>query len=208
MPNKKTIALTTQQYEIIIKTIKEGFIVDGKVFRSNNRVATILVLEANLGLRIGDVLALTLHSIIKDGDRHRLNIIEDKTDKQRAFTVPLDIYNYIKMYCLENNIKSNARIFDLSDRAIQKQLKLVCDYLGFENISTHSFRKYFATQIYINNNYNIALVRQLLQHSNTSITQKYIGISTQEVENALNNNWGVFTLPAEKSNPNKKVARY
>lgn len=187
MPNKKTIALTTQQYEIIIKTIKEGFIVDGKVFRSNNRVATILVLEANLGLRIGDVLALTLNSIITDGDRYRLNIVEDKTDKRRTFTVPIDIYNYIRMYCLENNIKSNARIFDISDRAIQKQLKLVCDYLGFENISTHSFRKYFATQIYINNNYNIALVRQLLQHSNTSITQKYIGISTQEVENALNN---------------------
>lgn len=187
MPNKKTIALTTQQYKIIIKTLKEGFIVDGKVFRINNRIATILVLEANLGLRIGDVLALTLNSIIRDGDRYRLNIIEDKTDKRRTFTVPVDIFNYIRMYCLENNIKSNARIFDLSDRAIQKQLKLVCDYLGFDNISTHSFRKYFATQIYINNNYNIALVRQLLQHSNTSITQKYIGISTQEVENALNN---------------------
>jgi len=168
MPNKKTAALTTEQYKSIIKTLKEGFIVDGKVFRINNRIATILVLEANLELRIGDVLALTLHSIIKDGDRYRLNIIEDKTDKQRAFTVPLDIYNYIKMYCLENNIKFNARIFDLSDRAIQKQLKLVCDYLGFENISTHSFRKYFATQIYINNNYNIALVRQLLQHFNNT----------------------------------------
>lgn len=187
MPNKKTVALTTNQYEIIIKTIKEGFTVNGRIFRSNNRVATILVLEANLGLRIGDVLKLTLNGIIKDGNRYRLNIIEDKTDKQRTFTVPTDIYNYIKMYCLENNIKSNARIFNLGDRAIQKQLKLVCDYLGFENISTHSFRKYFATQIYINNNYNIALVRQLLQHSNTSITQKYIGISTQEVENALNN---------------------
>ena len=187
MPNKKTVALTTNQYEIIIKTIKEGFTVNGRIFRSNNRVATILVLEANLGLRIGDVLKLTLNGIIKDGNRYRLNIIEDKTDKQRTFTVPTDIYNYIKMYCLENNIKSNAKIFNLGDRAIQKQLKLVCDYLEFENISTHSFRKYFATQIYINNNYNIALVRQLLQHSNTSITQKYIGISTQEVENALNN---------------------
>jgi len=187
MPNKKTVALTTNQYENIIKTIKEGFTVNGKRFRINNRVATILVLEANLGLRIGDVLSLTLNSIINDGYRYRLNIIEDKTDKQRTFTVPTDIYNYIKMYCLENNIRSNAKIFDLSDRAIQKQLKLVCDYLGFKNISTHSFRKYFATQIYINNNYNIALVRQLLQHSNTSITQKYIGISTQEIENALNN---------------------
>ena len=192
MPNKKTVALTQQQYKSIIKVIKEGFTANGKVFKHNNRIATILVLEANLGLRIGDVLALTLNSIIKDGDRYRLNIIEDKTDKQRTFTVPTEIYNYIKMYCLENNIKSNARIFDLSDRAIQKQLKLVCDYLGLENISTHSFRKYFATQIYTNNNYNIALVRQLLQHSNTSITQKYIGISTQEVENALNNHIKLF----------------
>jgi len=187
MPNKKTVALTQEQYKSIIEVIKEGFTVNGTFFKCNNRIATILVLEANLGLRIGDVLVLTLNSIIKDGDRYRLNIIEDKTDKQRSFTVPTDIYNYIKMYCLENNIRSSARMFDITERAIQKQLKLVCDYLGFENISTHSFRKYFATEIYINNNYNIALVRQLLQHSNTSITQKYIGISTQEVENALNN---------------------
>jgi len=187
MPNKKTVALTQEQYKSIIEVIKDGFTINGKVCKCNNRIATILVLEANLGLRIGDVLALTLNSIIKDGDRYRLNIIEDKTDKQRSFTVPTDIYNYIKMYCLENNIRSSARMFDITERAIQKQLKLVCDYLGFENVSTHSFRKYFATEIYINNNYNIALVRQLLQHSNTSITQKYIGISTQEVENALNN---------------------
>ncbi|MBX4262689.1 tyrosine-type recombinase/integrase (plasmid) [Clostridium estertheticum] len=187
MPNKKTVALTEEQYKGIIKIIKEGFTVDGKIFKINNRIATILVLEANLGLRIGDVLALTLNSIIRDGYRYRLNIIEDKTDKRRTFTVPVDIYNYIKMYCLENSIRSSAIIFDITERAIQKQLKLACDYLGYENISTHSFRKYFATQIYINNNYNIALVRQLLQHSNTSITQKYIGISTQEVENALLN---------------------
>ena len=145
------------------------------------------MLEANLGLRIGDVLALTLNSIIRDGDRYRLNIIEDKTDKLRTFTVPVDIYNYIRMYCLEYNIKSNARIFDLSDRVIQKQLKLVCDYLEIENISTHSFRKYFATQIYINNNYNVALVRELLQHSDLKTTQKYINIRTEEIEKALNN---------------------
>lgn len=187
MANKKTIALTTEQYELIIKTMKEGFTIDGKVFRNNNRIATCLVLQANLGLRIGDVLSLTLNSIIKDGNRYRLNIVEDKTEKRREFTVPYEIYSYIKMYCLENNIKPTQTIFELSERAIQKQLKLVCDYLKIDGISTHSFRKYFATQIYINNNYNIALVKDLLQHSNTSITQKYIGISTQEVENALNN---------------------
>ncbi|WP_376770432.1 tyrosine-type recombinase/integrase [Clostridium lacusfryxellense] len=49
-----------------------------------------------------------------------------------------------------------------------------------------NFRKYFATQIYINNNYNVALVRELLQHSDLKTTQKYINLRTEEVENALN----------------------
>ena len=185
MANKKTKALTTEEYKLIIETLRSNFMYDGKEFRANNRVATALVIQSNLGLRIGDVLALRLKDIVRDGNRYRLDIIEDKTDKRRTFTVTNDIYNYIKMYCLENNIKSTAKIFDISDRAVQKQLKIVCDYLGIEGISTHSFRKYFATQIYINSNYNIELVRQLLQHSTSTVTQRYIGIGSRELEKAL-----------------------
>lgn len=185
MANKKTRSLTTDEYRLIIETLKSNFICNGKQFNANNRIATALVIQANLGLRIGDVLSLKLKDIIKDGNRYRLDIVEDKTDKERVFTVPAEIYNYIKMYCLENSIKATAKIFDISERAVQKQLKIVCDYLKIEGVSTHSFRKYFATQIYINSNYNIALVRELLQHSNTSITQRYIGISSVEVEKAL-----------------------
>ena len=185
MANKKTKALTTEEYKLIIETLRSNFMYDGKEFRANNRVATALVIQSNLGLRIGDVLALRLKDIVRDGNRYRLDIIEDKTDKRRTFTVTNDIYNYIKMYCLENNIKSTAKIFDISERAVQKQLKIVCDYLGIEGISTHSFRKYFATQIYINSNYNIELVRQLLQHSTSTVTQRYIGIGSRELEKAL-----------------------
>lgn len=185
MANKKTRTLTKEEYKIIVETLKSNFEYEGKIFRSNNRVATALVLQANLGLRIGDILKLRLNDIIRDGNRYRLNIKEEKTDKERVFTVPNEVYNYIKMYCLENNIKPSAKIIDITERAIQKQLKIVCDYLGIEGISTHSFRKYFATQIYINSNYNIALVKELLQHSNTSVTQRYIGIGSQEVEKAL-----------------------
>ena len=185
MANKKTRTLTKEEYKIIIETLKSNFEYEGKVFRSNDRIATALVLQANLGLRIGDILKLRLNDIIKDGNRYRLNIKEEKTDKERVFTVPTEVYNYIKMYCLENNIRPSAKIIDITERAIQKQLKIVCDYLGIEGISTHSFRKYFATQIYINSNYNIALVKELLQHSNTSITQRYIGIGSQEIEKAL-----------------------
>lgn len=76
-------------------------------------------------------------------------------------------------------------IFPITERAIQKHLAAVSDYLGLENIGTHSFRKMFATQIYKDNDYNVVLVQQLLQHSSPSVTQKYIGISSKDIETAL-----------------------
>lgn len=146
------------------------------------------MLEANLGLRISDIVKLRLCDIVKDGDRYRLNITEQKTQKKRVFTVPTEIYNYIKQYCIDNEIKSNEQIFKLTDRAVQKHLKLVCDYLEIEGIGTHSFRKFFATNVYKDNDYNIILVQELLQHSSPSITQRYIGISSKDIETALQNN--------------------
>ncbi len=67
----------------------------------------------------------------------------------------------------------------------KKQLKIVCDYLGYDNISTHSFRKFYATEIYKNNDCDIELVRHLLQHSSTAITQRYIGIQPPKIEQAI-----------------------
>lgn len=179
--NKKTLALTKEQYKEIINTLKSGFC----GMRANERVAMSLTLEANIGIRISDIINLKLQDIIKDGERYRLDIIEQKTQKKRTFTIPFQIYQYIENYCLKNGIAPNEKIFNITERAIQKQLKIVCDYLGYNGISTHSFRKFFATEIYKNSNYNIALVQQLLQHSSTAITQRYIGIQQKELEQAI-----------------------
>ena len=181
MANKTTVALSKEQYKEIIETMKSG----GVGFRANNRIATALVLEANLGLRIEDILNLKIDDIISDGSRYRLNMTEKKTGKKRTFTVPLPIYNYIKVYAMDNGIKDNELLFSVGERAVQKYLSKVTDYLGYENIGTHSFRKFFATEIYLNNNYNIVLVQQLLQHSSVAITQKYIGITSEVQEKAL-----------------------
>ncbi len=179
--NKKTKALTTEQYKEIIQTMKEGFC----GCRPNERVATALVLEGNLGLRISDIVKLRLCDIVLDGGRYRLEIVEQKTGKSRVFTVPLVIQQYIENYCLRNGLRRDELIFPLTERAIQKQLKIVCDYLGFEGISTHSFRKWYATEIYKNSGYDIALVQRLLQHSSAATTQRYIGIEPQRIEAAI-----------------------
>ena len=179
--NKKTKALTTEQYKEIIQAMKEGFC----GCRPNERIATVLVLEGNLGLRISDILKLRLCDIVKDGDRFRLDVVEQKTGKQRTFTVPLVVQQYIENYCLRHRIPRTATIFPISERAVQKQLHIVCDYLGYEGISTHSFRKWYATEIYKANGYDIVLVQRLLQHSSAATTQRYIGIEPQRIEQAI-----------------------
>lgn len=186
MANFKTRALDTKEYKLIIETIQRGFEFNGISYKANNRIATILVIQANLGLRINDVLSLRLSDIVKDGERYRLNIIEQKTHKQRNFTIPLELYQYIKIYALENNISPRAKLFDIGERVVQKHLKNVTTYLGLEGISTHSFRKYFAMCIYTNNNYDVALVKELLQHSSIVTTQRYLTMSSARVEEALN----------------------
>ena len=181
--NKKTMALSTEQYKEIIQTMKTGFC----GCRPNERIATALVLEGNLGLRISDVIKLHLSDIVRDGDRYRLEIVEQKTGKRRVFTVPLVIEQYMENYCLRNNIKTTELMFPITERAIQKQLKVVCDYLGYAGISTHSFRKWYATEIYKSSGYDIALVQRLLQHSSAAVTQRYIGIEPQRIEEAIQN---------------------
>ena len=128
---------------------------------------------------------LRLQDIVLDGARYRLDIVEEKTQKKRGFTVPQPIYQYLRVYCMDHGIASGEVIFPVTERAVQKYLAKVTEELGYSSIGTHSFRKFFATEIYLNNNYNIVLVQQLLQHSSAAITQRYIGISSKEIEDAL-----------------------
>lgn len=184
--NYKTVALTEEQYYSIIKTIKEGFLTDDKrrVY-PNGRIATILTLQANLGLRIGDIVNLRLSDIVRDGNRYRLDITEQKTGKERCFTVPNEIFTFLQSYALDMGVKANQRLFDITVRAVQKHLQATCEYLGLNGISTHSFRKFFAMSIYNTNGYNVELVRTLLQHSSIAVTQHYLSVQPEVVEKAL-----------------------
>ena len=175
------VALTTEQYEQIINTIQRG----GARLRANPRIAAALMIEANLGIRIGDVLRLRLSDIVKDGGRYRLNIAEEKTGKPRVFTVPPEVYQFLRGYAEAHSIRPDDLLFPITERAVQKHLKAVCDVLQIENVSTHSFRKWYATEIYKRNGNDILLVQQLLQHSSPTITRRYIGISDERMEAAI-----------------------
>ena len=184
MANKTTRPITMNEYETILNLITNGFDyeVDGtvKTFKSNNQLKLALILESNLGLRVSDIKELTSNNF-KNG---KLEKTEKKTGKLQYRNVNSTIYNYVKEYVIENNLKPNDKLIKVSDRAIQKQLKIVCDYLGLNNVSTHSFRKLYATTQYENSNNNIELVKELLNHTSIATTQKYIRVSQQAIDKA------------------------
>lgn len=186
--NKRTKALDVESYKLIIQTIHEGFRYQGVSHKPNDRVAMALQLEYNLGIRIGDVLRLRVDSFVRDSCRYRLDLREKKTGKYRGFTVPAEVYGFVRDYADTHYVHPSGRLFPMTERAVSKHLKLVCEYLGLEGIGTHSFRKGFATNVYLNNDYNIELVRQLLQHSSVNVTQRYIGIGSEELEEAIQKN--------------------
>lgn len=185
--NKRCVALSDEQYRESIRLLREGFVLEGKIIKPNPRIAAVEVLQASLGLRLGDVLQLRMGSFVKDNGRWRLDIKEQKTGKVRDFTVAVEIYSFIQEYALNMGISAQAKLFDISERQVERHLNKVFSKmeLPLRNYGSHSYRKYFASRIYLENEMNIELVRVLLQHSSVAVTQRYIGLSQKTVEDAL-----------------------
>lgn len=188
--NMETRPITIQEYHQIIELILNGFTYDdNKTFRPNEQLALIFQLQASLGLRVGDILDLELKNF-KNG---KLEIIEEKTDKVQYRDINPAVTDKIKDYVI-NNRDSRAytnnqedktnKIFKINIRTVQKQLKIVIDYLGLDHVSTHSFRKFYAMQVYEKNNSDVELVKSLLNHSSISITERYLKLDKDKINNA------------------------
>ena len=102
-------------------------------------------------------------------------------------------YESYRRHADAHKIPDNELLFPISVRQVQHHLKLVCEHLGYENISTHSFRKWYATSIYNANGHDIVLVQRLLQHSSPTVTRRYIGVSDEQMENAISRHVNIVT---------------
>ena len=185
--NRKTSCITDEQFDEIIGLLYNGS--DLGIIRPNKQIAVILTVTGNCGLRIGDCLKLKLNSFIYDGKCNKYNIKEEKTGKSRSFVIPDEIFKLLVDYAMENELGNDDYLFEYTERNIQKKLKQIADYLGddYKDISTHSFRKCAAMRIYRNSGNNIELTRKYLNHSSIAVTQKYLGVSDDEVNNVIMN---------------------
>ena len=175
--------LEYDEYMTIITLCQKGFTYKDEygvkhIFRPNKQLAMTFMLQANLGLRISDVLKLKPSTFKND----KLEVIEKKTGKLQYRTINRNLKELIYEYALENNIKSNDYLIQVKVRAIQKQLSIIANYLNLTNISSHSFRKLFGVTVYNKTNGNIELLKELFNHSNISTTQRYIKVSQKQID--------------------------
>lgn len=178
-----TETLTEHQFVTIMNHIKNGFIYESKDkqtrFRPNEKLYIVLLVQGTTGLRIGDVIKLQPRNIVGSNIR----LIEEKTNKEQFREISTQTIELLSDYIIDQNISPRDPIISrCTVRNVQKNLKIITKHLGYENISTHSFRKYFGTAVYKDSGYDIELVRRILNHSSVTTTQKYLGITKQEID--------------------------
>lgn len=176
----KTRALKFDELEKIFLVTKSGVSRNGVKIKANPQIYLICLIQLNTGLRIGDVLKLR----VRDISNGKMVVKEQKTGKNQNRRINNEIGAIIRKYCKDNFLSNDDYIFDFSVRWVQKFLQKVAISASVENFSTHSFRKTYAHIQYINNKYNIELVRKLLNHSSVAVTQKYLGVTDKDVNKA------------------------
>ena len=180
-----TNIIDNESLKEVVHLIRNGYTdLDGVPHKPNPQIATILILQANMGCRIGDIVNMRKEDIVFDSNAWKLNIIEEKTGKARPFIIPRPVKDIIDMYCKDNAINS-GRLFTIKKHAVWKQMRAVTKYLGLENTSCHSLRKASAMRVYISSGKDIALTCDYLNHSSPKTTMRYLKRSSKQMDEAI-----------------------
>jgi len=144
----------------------------------------VFLIGINTGLRIGDILNLTVKEI---KGKKEISVKEGKTDKKRILYL-INIYDEIQEYI--NGVHSEwlfpSRKGDKPISTIQayRQFQKAANMIENESIGTHTMRKTFGYWYY-KKTMNIGQLQKIFNHYSPAITLRYIGITDEEIENSL-----------------------
>ena len=150
----------------------------------------LFVLGINSGLRISDLLKLTVSDVIENKKlKDRIRLREKKTGKFKDFPLSDNAKSALKEYLKTRDYNENEPLFIsrknkgfLMRQQAYKIINNVAKEVGIkEKIGTHTLRKTFGYHAY-NNGYDITLIQKLFNHSSPSTTLRYIGITQEEID--------------------------
>lgn len=165
-----------------IKDIKNIRKVESILKKQGLRNLLLFVIGTNSGLRISDILALNVKDI---KDKDFIRIIEKKTGKQKLLPINSKIKSILNLYLIEKKdyeplflTINNLRMDRFGARRI---IQSACRQAGLqERIGTHTLRKTFGYHHYKKFK-DVAMLQKIFNHSNPSVTLRYIGIEQDEI---------------------------
>ena len=163
--------------------------------QKNLRDYCLFTLGINSGLRISDLLKLTIADVMEKGKpKDRIRLREKKTNKYKEFPLSDNAKSAIKEYLKTRNYTENEPLFIsrknegfLLRQQAYKIINDVAKSVGIkEKIGTHTLRKTFGYHAY-NKGYDITVIQKLFNHSSPSVTLRYIGITQDDLDNVYLN---------------------
>lgn len=165
-------------------------------FRAGRRNYTIFQLGKATLLRVSDVMQLKKVDVFNaDGTIKQNTFIHDrKTGKANTLylkPVHTDLLSYYDWLQQQNLISEwlfpslQCPERHITEKQFYKVMAKVGDLLGINYLGTHTMRKTGAYRVYMQSNYNIGLVMQLLNHSSEAMTLTYLGLDQASRETIL-----------------------
>lgn len=174
-----------------IRNIRKVEVIKHYLIERNERDYILFMIGINTGFRISDILLLT----VKDVKGTHIEIIEGKTKKfkkmkiRKALRKALDDFIKGKQdyeYLFTGRSKKHTGLSDepIDSSTAYKILSRAARANGVEEIGTHSMRKTFGYHFYLKTK-DVALLMELFNHSEQTITLRYIGIKQDSLDEAM-----------------------
>jgi len=170
-----------------IRNVKHIIRIKEKLFESSKRNYLLFMLGINTGLRISDLLKLRVSDVRK---KRYLTVREKKTKKHRKIylsplmkrTINLCIWgkgSHEYLFASRKGVKPISRVQAYRIlRNVCKSVRLKC------SVGTHTLRKTFGYHFYRQTK-DVALLQNILNHSNPHVTLRYIGVTQDLIDQSL-----------------------
>ncbi|RAI82541.1 site-specific integrase [Macrococcoides goetzii] len=154
----------------------------------NERNYILFLIGVYCGLRISDILQLRVSNV----QGNVIKLREKKTGKERKIQIHRNLkkplMEYIKDKPAEEFLIKSREGYNkpITRDMAYKILKGLTDYIDIDSIGTHSMRKTFGYHYYKGTK-DVATLQKIFNHSSEAITLKYIGITQDNIDEAMTN---------------------